>query len=167
MVDGYNMGEWWLKLKQHEVPFDQACFSIPAMCESKLSPRFLDGRVFDDKVQDFFAGGRRPRNSFLAEHKVQYPYAYQFDASLLAEYLKGYATRRGVRQIVDEVDEVKLSEDGSIDHLVTHGHGTLRGDLFVDCTGFRGLLINQALGEPFVSFRESLLCDRAIALQVI
>jgi flavin-dependent dehydrogenase len=166
MADGYNMGEWWLKLKQHEVPFDQACFSIPAMCENKLSPRFPDGRVFDDKVQDLFAGGRRPKNSFLAEHKVQYPYAYQFDASLLAEYLKGYATRRGVRQIVDEVDEVKLAEDGSIDHLVTHGHGTLRGDLFVDCTGFRGLLINQALNEPFVSFRDSLLCDRAIALQI-
>jgi flavin-dependent dehydrogenase len=165
-VDGYNMGEWWLKLKQHDEPFDQACFSIPALCEAKRSPRFFDGRVFDDKVQDIFAGGRKPKNSFLSDHKVQYPYAYQFDASLLAGFLKQYATSRGVRQIVDEVNEVKLREDGGIDHVVTQSHGPIHGELFVDCTGFRGLLINQALNEPFISFADSLLCDRAIALQV-
>jgi tryptophan halogenase len=164
-VDGYNMGEWWLKLKRHE-PFDRACFSIPGLCEAKRSPRFLDGRVFDEGVQDYFGGGRKPKNCFLADHTVQYPYAYQFDARLLAEYLKGYAMARGVRQIVDDVKEVRLREDGGIDHLLTQGHGALRGDLFVDCTGFRGLLINQALGEPFVSFSDSLLCDRAIAMQV-
>ncbi len=165
-VDGYNMGEWWLKLKRHEEPFDRACFSIPGLCEAKRSPRFLDGRVFDDGVQDYFGGGRKPKNCFLSDHMVQYPYAYQFDARLLAEYLMEYATSRGVRQVVDEVNEVKLGEDGAIDHLVTQRHGAIRGDLFVDCTGFRGLLINQALGEPFVSFSDSLLCDRAIAMQV-
>ncbi|HEV7786729.1 MAG TPA: tryptophan 7-halogenase, partial [Thermoanaerobaculia bacterium] len=46
VVDGFNMGEWWLKLKRHEESFDQACFTIPAMCEAKRSPRFDDGRVF-------------------------------------------------------------------------------------------------------------------------
>jgi tryptophan halogenase len=165
-VDGYNMGEWWLKLKQNDEPFDQACFSIPALCEAKKSPRFFDGRVFDENVQDYFAGGRKPKNSFLSDHKVQYPYAYQFDASLLAEYLKGYAMQRGVRQVIDEVNEVKLAEDGSISHVVTQSHGSIAGELFVDCTGFRGLLINQALDEPFISFADSLLCDSAIALQV-
>jgi len=165
-VDGYNMGEWWLKLKQHEEPFDQACFSIPALCEAKRSPRFFDGSVFDEHVQDYFGRGRKPKNCFLSDHTVQYPYAYQFDASLLADYLKGYAMSRGVRQVIDEVNEVKLGEDGGIDHVVTQGHGAIRGDLFVDCTGFRGLLINQALGEPFISFSDSLLCDSAIALQV-
>jgi tryptophan halogenase len=165
-VDGYNMGEWWLKLKQNDEPFDQACFSIPALCEAKKSPRFFDGAVFDENVQDYFAGGRKPKNSFLSDHKVQYPYAYQFDASLLAEYLKSYATQRGVRQVIDEVNEVVLAEDGSIAHVVTQSHGAIAGDLFVDCTGFRGLLINQALDEPFISFADSLLCDSAIALQV-
>lgn len=165
-VDGYNMGEWWLKLKRDEEPFDHSCFTIPALCEAKRSPRYLDGCVFDEQVQDYFGGGRKPKNRFLAEHKVQYPYAYQFDASLLAEYLKGYGTARGVRQVVDEVNEVRLKEDGSIDCVVTQRHGAIRGDLFVDCTGFRGLLINQALGEPFISFSDSLLCDSAIAMQV-
>lgn len=165
MVEGYNMAEWWLKLKRDEEAFDYACFSIPAICDRKLSPRYLDGRVFDDKVQDYFSGSQA-KNKVLANHNVQYPYAYHFDASLLANYLMGYATRRGVRQIVDDVAEVKLKEDGSIACVVTKENGEIAGDLFVDCTGFRGLLINQALNEPFISFSDSLLCDRAIALQV-
>jgi tryptophan halogenase len=166
VVDGFNMGEWWLKLKRHEEPFDYSCFLIPAICDAQRSPRFLDGRVFDEKVQDYFTVDRQGKRNILAEHKVQYPYAYHFDAGLLAEFLKGYATQRGVRQIVDDVSEVKLREDGSIDHLITHEHGALAGDLYIDCTGFRGLLINQTLGEPFQSFSESLLCDRAVAMQV-
>jgi flavin-dependent dehydrogenase len=166
IVDGFNMGEWWLKLKRHDEPFDYSCFLVPALCDAQRSPRFLDGRVFDEKVQDYFTVDRQGKKNILAEHKVQYPYAYHFDASLLAEFLKGYATQRGVRQIVDDVAEVKLREDGSIDRLVTHEHGALEGDLYIDCTGFRGLLINQTLGEPFLSFSESLLCDRAVAMQV-
>jgi tryptophan 6-halogenase len=166
VVDGFNLGEWWLKLKQHEEPFDYACFTIPAMCDAQRSPRFLDGRVFDDKVQDYFTIDFRGKKNILAEHKVQYPYAYHFDASLLAKFLEGYATRRGVRRVVDDVDEVKLREDGAIDCLITREHGVVRGDLYVDCTGFRGLLINQVLGEPFISFSESLLCDSAVAMQV-
>lgn len=167
MVDGYNLGEWWLKLKRGEEAFDYACFTTPAICDAKRSPRYLDGRVYDEKVQGIFTSeGAIADNKFLADHQVQYPYAYHFDANLLARFLEGYGTARGVKQIHDEVQEVVLAEDGSIDHLVTRQNGNLRADLYVDCTGFRGLLINQALKEPFISFSESLLCDRAIALQV-
>ncbi len=166
VVDGFNMGEWWLKLKRHEEAFDEACFTIPAMCEAKRSPRFYDGRVFDDKVQDYFSVDVRGKKNILAEHKVQYPYAYQFDAGLLAKFLAGYGMQRGVKQVIDDVAEIRLREDGSIDHMVTNDHGEIKGDLYVDCTGFRGLLINQTLGEPFISFSESLLCDRAVALQI-
>ena len=166
VVDGFNMGEWWLRLKRDEEPFDYSCFLVPAMCDAQRSPRFLDGRVFDDKVQEHFMVDVRGKKNILAEHKVQYPYAYHFDAGLLADFLKGYATQRGVRQVVDDVAEVRLREDGAIDCLITKEHGALQGDLYIDCTGFRGLLINQTLGEPFQSFSESLLCDRAIALQV-
>jgi tryptophan 6-halogenase len=167
MVDGYNLGEWWLKLKRGEEAFDYSCFTTPAICDAKRSPRYLDGRVYDEKVQGIFTSeGAIADNKFLADHQVQYPYAYHFDANLLARYLEGYGTARGVKQIHDEVQDVVLAEDGSIDHLVTRENGNLRADLYVDCTGFRGLLINQALQEPFISFSESLLCDRAIALQV-
>ncbi|HET9225547.1 MAG TPA: tryptophan halogenase family protein [Thermoanaerobaculia bacterium] len=166
MLDGYNMAEWWLKLKRGEEAFDRSCFTIPAICDAKRSPRFLDGRVFDDKVQDYFANGERVPNAFLSEHSVQYPYAYHFDAGLLADYLEGYATQRGVTKVEDEVIQVALREDGGISHIVTKQHGPIAADLFVDCTGFRGLLINQALDEPFISFTDSLPNDSAVALQV-
>jgi tryptophan halogenase len=68
--------------------------------------------------------------------------------------------------VVDDVAEVKLREDGGIASVVTQEHGEIKGDLFVDCTGFRGLLINKALGEPFVSFNDTLLTDSAVAIQV-
>jgi tryptophan halogenase len=166
MVDGYNAAEWWLKLKRGEEAFDYSCFTIPALCDAKRSPRYLDGRVFDEKVQNYFADGDKVPNAFLAEHEVQYPYAYHFDAGLLADYLEGYATQRGVHKIEDEVVHAELAEDGSISHLVTKQNGAIAADLFVDCSGFRGLLINQALKEPFISFSDCLLNDSAVALQV-
>ncbi|HET7177632.1 MAG TPA: tryptophan halogenase family protein [Solirubrobacterales bacterium] len=166
VVDGFNLAEWWLKLKRGREPFDYACFTIPAICDHERSPRFFDGRVFDDRAQQLFDGEPTGRGGVLSEHKAQLPYAYHFDAGLLAAFLQDYAVRRGVRRIVDDVVGVELGEDGAILRLATREHGALGGELFVDCTGFRGLLINQALGEPFVSFSRSLLCDSAVALQV-
>lgn len=165
VVDGFNMGEWWMKLLRNEMQFDTACFTITELCENNRSPRFFDGTVFDDKVTEFFGEGRPP-NTEIAQHTVQYPYGYHFDASLLAKFLKTLAMKRGVRQITDDVNEVALREDGSIARLVTKDHGHIDGDLYVDCTGFRGLLINQALNEPFIDFSDSLPNDRAVAIQI-
>jgi tryptophan halogenase len=75
------------------------------------------------------------------------------------------ATSRGVRRIVDSVIDVRRSEQG-VGGLVTQDHGTLEADLYVDCTGFRGLIINKALEEPFVSFQHLLPNDSAVALRV-
>jgi flavin-dependent dehydrogenase len=167
VVDGVNLGEWWLKLKSGDgEPFDYSCFSVPEMCDHQRSPRYLDGRVFDEHVQGAYSAEHRARKGVLADHLLQYPYAYHFDASLLADFLEQWAKARGVRQVVDDVVEVKLRDNGDIDSVVTRDHGAIAGDLFVDCTGFRGVLINQALGEPFIPFSRSLLCDSAIALQI-
>src|SRR5256885_1786080 len=138
-----NAAEWWLKLRRTQEPFDYSCFTIPVLCDAKKSPRHLDGSVFDEKVRDFFRDSMPPPNAMMAGHGVQYPYGYHFNASELAKYLQGYATRRGVRKIVDDVVEVPLREDGSIAAIQTKEHGLIEADLFVDCTGFRGLLINK------------------------
>lgn len=165
VVDGFNLAEWWLKLLRGDQPFDIACFTIPSLCENLKSPRFFDGRVFDDTVAAYF-GADRPPNTQITQHTVQYPYGYHFDAALLAQFLKKFALERGVRQLIDDVAEVRLRDDGSISHLVTKDHGHVEGDLYIDCTGFRGLLINQALKEPFISFNETLPNDSAVAIQV-
>ena len=166
VIDGFSAAEWWLKLGRDKEPFDYSCFITPALCDSKRSPRYMDGRVFDEKVQEHFLNERAFKKNVLADLKIQYPYAYHFNASLLANFMRGYGMGRGVKQIIDDVVDVKLTEDGSIAHITTRDHGDIKGDLFIDCTGFRGLLINKALKEPFISFSESLLCDSAIAMQI-
>lgn len=167
-VDGFFGAEWWLKLRKREdvQPFDYSCFVTPALCDHKRSPRYLDGSVFDEKVRDQFEPRYAFQKNMLADLRIQYPYAYHFNASLLAKFMRDYAIERQVEQILDDVVDVKLADDGSISHITTKEHGSISGDLFVDCTGFRGLLINKTLGEPFIPFSESLLCDSAVAVQI-
>ncbi len=167
-IDGFSISEWWLKLKSSSEPFDYSCFISPTLCDNQRSPRDFNGKVFDDRVENLFDPKHFAEKKLitLADAEGQYPYAYHFDANLIARFLKDYSMQRGVEQIVDDVVDVELKEDGSIDCVCTKVHGSISGDLFIDCTGFRGLLINKALGEPFISFSESLLCDSAIAMQV-
>ncbi|BAZ70865.1 tryptophan 7-halogenase [Mastigocladus laminosus UU774] len=167
-IDGFSISEWWLKIKKSKEPFDYSCFRTPILCDHQKSPRYLNGKVYDDRVQYLFSHKYFNDNKLitLADSEGQYPYAYHFDTNLIATFLKNYAMQRGVKQIVDDVVDVKLREDGSINNIITQENGNVYGDLFIDCTGFRGLLINKTLGEPFISFSESLLCDSAIALRV-
>ncbi len=164
-ASGITAADWWLKLKRGEQPFDYACFTVPRLCDEMRSPRHRDGRLFDKSVRAYFAEGQERPATMVVENEVQYPYGYHFDAAELAGFLKDYALGRGVRRVTDTVIDVALSEDGSISFVRTAGHGAVEGDLFVDCTGFRGLLINKALGEPFISFRETLMNDSAVAIQ--
>ena len=146
IVDGFNMAEWWLKLKRDEEPFDYACFTIPAMCDAKRSPRFLDGRVFDDKVQDYFADGRRAEEQL--PRRAQGPVSLRLPLRRrpARRVPQGLCARSAASSRSSTTwSTVNLREDGGIDHVVTKEHGAIHGDLFVDCTGFRGLLINQAL----------------------
>jgi flavin-dependent dehydrogenase len=167
LVHGRSMIEWWLKLKEQTAAFDYACFTIPAICDAQRSPRYFDGRCFDAKVDGYLESRWMADKALLVDDlTIQYPYAYHFDASLLANFLTGYARRHGVRQVRDDVVDVVLAENGHIRHVVTKEHGAIEGDLFIDCTGFRGLLINKTLKEPFISFSESLPCDSAVAMRV-
>jgi tryptophan halogenase len=163
VVDGVPLTDWWQRLGGTG-RFDRDCFLIPWICDAKASPRHLDGSLFE---QDFAEDPDRPLyRTTLAEQSTQFPYAYHFDASLLADYLMRYATKRGVRQIVDDVVDVRRDERGWVESLLTREHGPLRADLYVDCSGFRSRLLGQALEEPFVSFQDSLPNDRAVALRV-
>lgn len=155
-VDGYTLDEWWLALNGDVRTFDTESLLIPTLCEAQRSPRFLDGTLFADRMDG--VGGD--------DGRAQFPYAYHFDADLLAGFLQDYGVRRGVRHVVDDVLRVGQDERGWITAVTTREHGDLTGDLFVDCTGFRGMLINQTLEEPFISFTDFLPNNRAVALRV-
>lgn len=171
-IDGFNIAEWWLKLKDENESsgslsyYDYSCFTVPSICDNKLSPRFLNGDVFDSTVKEYYYSDPSFMKDSLSELKIQFPYAYHFNAALLAKFLKDYATKRGVQCVDDEMVRANVAEDGSIESLVMKEMGDIQGDLFVDCTGFRGLLINKTLNEPFISFSDVLLCDSAIAMQI-
>lgn len=90
-------------------------------------------------------------------------YAYHLDAGAFAEFLKSVATRRGTRHIVDDVTQVLVGENGLISGVRTRAHETLQADLYIDCSGFRALLAEEALGDAYVDWSDILLCDRALA----
>jgi tryptophan halogenase len=91
-------------------------------------------------------------------------YAYHLDASALGDYLKEIATTEGVQHLFGTVQDVTLDEHGNIASLDIGGERTLTADLFLDATGFRGRLIEQALGDPWIDWSKYMLCDRAVAL---
>lgn len=91
--------------------------------------------------------------------------AYQVDAGLMGEMLMKLATAEGVERIIDTIGEVKLAEDGSIRALGRNHGPDLEADLYIDCSGFRSLLLGQALEEPFESYADYLFNDKAVALR--
>jgi tryptophan 7-halogenase len=93
-------------------------------------------------------------------------YAYHLDAVLLASLLRRTATERGVEHLVGKVSDVSWADSGAIAAVVLEDGRRVAGDLFIDCTGFRSLLLGKALKEEFLSFAPDLMCDRAFAVQV-
>src|SRR3712207_6536536 len=108
-----------------------------------------------------FAPPSADTNSMLST----YSYAYQFDATLFAPYLRRYAEQRDAVRTEGKVVEVELHpESGDVAALKMESGERIEGDLFVDCSGFASVLLGRTLGEEWEDWSHWLPCDRAVAL---
>lgn len=143
---GFSLAHHWMKRwmrGERDVTFGTAANPLQRLCELNKAPKPIPGSGVPDPG---------------------FKYAYHFDAALVAEFLRDMAVGRGVVHKRLDVTQVLLDERGFVNKLTTEQGVDVEGDFFLDCSGFRGLLINQALKEPFISQNNYLLCDTAVAL---
>ncbi|MBV9697882.1 MAG: tryptophan 7-halogenase [Gammaproteobacteria bacterium] len=116
----------------------------------------------------FFIATRLANEHRAPKARDSFPFdiwhGYHFDAVLLGQFLQKKAVERGVRYQVCHVTHATLDERGAIASVSTREGETIAADLFIDCSGFAGLLIDKALHVPFVSFANNLFNDAAVAL---
>lgn len=89
------------------------------------------------------------------------PHGYHIDSAKFLGFLKALCLERGIQVLDEVVSRVLVSDLGTVSALHYESGGIERADLYVDCSGFRGALVREALGEGFLSFGTSLYCDRA------
>lgn len=94
-----------------------------------------------------------------------YSYAYHFDASLYAAYLRSLSEARGVRRVEGKITRVIGNKDtGAIESVELNDGRIIEGDFFIDCSGFKSLLLGKALNAEFEDWSQWLVCDRAYAV---
>lgn len=111
--------------------------------------------------------GLAPKQPQTPEYAAVANYAYHLDAGAFAELLKEHCTQRlGVRHVLADVASVERSEDGVVASVRTADGTTIEGDVFVDCTGSRALLIGSQPGDTITDASDILFNDAALALHV-
>ena len=120
-------------------------------------------REFGEYCKEWLAA---KRNRFAVMAKQGLNYAYHIDASLYARFLRGMAEEHGAVRQEGRIERVEQDSDsGFITGLRLQSGQLVEGDLFIDCTGFRGLLIEQTLKAGYDDWRHWLPCDSAVAVQ--
>lgn len=141
--------------------------------KGNLVPDWLEndqGRSFADAVcpqEAVCEHGLAPKQITTPEYGGVLNYAYHLDAGKFADFIRTHCIENlGVRHIVDDVTGVNAADNGDIASLSTTKSGDLEADLFVDCTGFRSLLLGDHYGVGFKSCKDTLFIDTALAVQV-
>lgn len=137
------------KYKQDPHKLSEA-FLTPNLALNNLSPKVDDDILYQPKYEE-----------------IDSVYSYNFDAIKFAEVIKNkVCIPNGVKFYEGELKQVKLNDLGFITDLKLWDGQKFKADLYIDCSGFKGALIESVMGEPFISFSDSLFCDKAIAAPI-
>ncbi len=132
---------WMASLR--DIPFMETVSAQAVIADIVRAPKTMDGRPFQTPLK----------------------YAYHFDAQLFADYLQEFSVGRGVEHILANVTTPNMSDDGYIESVNLEDGRSIEGELFIDCTGFKGLLISETMGVPWEDFSQWLFCNRAVVTQ--
>lgn len=139
-----NLAPYW-RAHAETSSFVDAVTPQGRVCDQDLAPRRLDAPEFSALLN----------------------YGYHLDAGKFASLLQRHCTERlGVSHVLDHVTAINAAPDGDIQSISTAGHGEIPGDLFVDCTGLKALLLSGHYGVDFIDCRDVLFNDSALAVQV-
>ncbi len=144
-IDELDFHQFWLKLRQAGLTTRLSDYSYPILAAEQGRFR-LPGEDINQIGSNF-------------------GYAYQFDSSLYARFLRGYSEDKGVIRVEGRVNDVNLDgETGHVRSIQLESGRLIEADLFVDCSGFRGVLIEQALETGYEDWSQWLPCNRAVAV---
>ena len=115
---------------------------------------------------DVYRARLAPKRLSDAPYSGPMNYAYHLDVHRLAEFLQTIGKQLGVEHRIDHVDSVDRLETGDIAAVNCRETGRVEADLFIDCTGFAGRLIEKEMGSEFAGISDTLFCDRAVAVPV-
>jgi tryptophan halogenase len=149
-------------------PRDHYYFALGAQLDQRLPNLPRNIAFYCDEEMDYAT----PLSSLMAHGKIfqrapggtlawHWDFAYHVENQSFVQCLENLARAAGVEIVDDTVREVRQDESG-VSGLVMESGRTETADLYVDCSGFRSVLLGQTFREPFVSFKSTLYCDRAI-----
>ena len=143
--DAVPLHQYWLKEREagRAGPLDEYSMAWALASRGRFAPPSPDNRLVQST----------------------YDYAYHFDAGLYGKHLRAYAEAKGAVRTEGKVVDVRLApETGHVETLTLADGRIVEGDLFIDCSGFRSLLLGGQLNVPYRDWREWLPCDRAMAV---
>jgi tryptophan halogenase len=122
---------------------------------------------FGGSLEDYCLELKAAKANKFATHVGKKPinFAYHMNATAYASYLRKKSEVSGVKRIEGRIDQILKHQEGNISTLILDNEKHISGDLFIDCTGFRGLLIGQSLNVEYEDWSHWLAADSAIAVQ--
>ncbi len=145
-----NLLQYLLKYHENDPHKINELFLSPTLALQNLSPTVDDELSYIPTFND-----------------IESVYSYNFDAIKFAEVIKNkVCIPNGVKFVEGDLKQVKLDDFGFIQDIKLWDQQKFKADLYIDCSGFKGALIESVMGEPFISFEDSLFCDKAIAAPI-